>query len=454
MFKLKKLNEKGSIILVFIIVVPFLIAITTYDMYESLTSYQVANFDQQHTEAQEAADAGADYSIEQLAQNSNWPGTGSEFTVHTDSKLKTTFISTVVDNSPNKTINITGKTYFPVNSLTPSRSVSIAVELYPVTNGNYSIVAGVGGLLMSNNSKVVGGSVFVNGELTMSNSAQIGLTTNPVNVQVADEICPTTSPYSGYPRVCNPSEGPEPITISSPTAHIYGQVMATNQSTGTNMSNPGLVPGSPGPQSLPTYDRSAQKSAAIHSLNGDDASCSNKQNVIWPANTKITGDVTLTQSCTVSIKGDVWITGSLTARNTSQLIVDNSVGTSRPNIMVDSINGINLNDSSGVVSNPSGTGAEFYTFYSTNGCSPDCSSVTGIDLVNSRHVSTINLNQSVTAPNSIFYAYWTQVSMANSGSIGAVVGQTISMSNTAAITFGASLGFGTTTWIVKGYRRI
>ncbi len=453
MQKLKDLDQRGTIILIFVITLPFLILIATYYMSLSLTSYQVGRFDQLHTEAQLAADAGADYAVEQLGQDNTWTGTGSEMSLHSDSKLRTTFSATVTGTSTSKTIAVTGKTYWPASATTPSRSVSIYVDLYPVTVGNYSIVTGAGGLYMSNSSKIVGGNAFINGEISMSNSAQIGLSTSPVNVQVADDICPSPAD-STYPRVCTAADHPnQPITISN-QAHIYGAVTATNQTNGSGMSATGLVSGgSAAPQALPTYDRSAQKAAVTTNLTGNNASCSGSQNVIWQANTKITGDVTLSNSCTITVKGNVWITGNLSLSNSSKMIIDNSVGTTRPNIMVDGSNGINFSNNSQVAANSSGTGAEFYTFYSKASCSPDCASVTGPDLASSRSVQTINLSNSFAAPNSILYAYWTQVNLSNSGQIGAVIGQTIQLSNTATITFGSSTGVGNTTWVIKGYRR-
>jgi hypothetical protein len=447
-------NEHGSIILVFIITLPVLILMALYYTNLALTSFQVGRQDQLHTEAQLAADAGADYGVEQLSQNNNWTGTGSEVTLHSDSKLHTTFTDSVSGDSNSKTIAVTGRTYWPASSTTATRSVSIDVNLYPVTSGNFSIVTGAGGLIMSNSSKIVSGNVFINGQISMSNSAQIGLSTNPVNVQVADQACPNPADAT-YPRVCNSGENGQPIAISSP-AHIYGTVTATNQTNGSNMSNTGLVAnGSVSPLTLPTYDRAAQKTAATNNMTAAAASCSGNQTVTWPANTKITGNVTVSNSkCTVIIQGNVWITGSLSVSNGAQLDISNSVGTTLPNIMVDGSGGITFSQSSAVVRNSSNTGAEFYTFYSKASCSPDCSSVTGTDLASSRTVTTISLNNSASAASSVFYAYWSQVSLGNSGQIGAVIGQTIQMSNTAAITFGSSTGVaGNTVWVIKGYHR-
>jgi hypothetical protein len=71
-------NENGMLILVFLIVLPFLILIATQYLRLSLTSFQVARFDQLHTEAQLTADAGADYAIEQIGQDNTWSGTSGE----------------------------------------------------------------------------------------------------------------------------------------------------------------------------------------------------------------------------------------------------------------------------------------------------------------------------------------------------------------------------------------
>jgi hypothetical protein len=447
-----KLQQRGSILLVFLLTIPFLILIATYYMHLSLTSFQVARFDQLHTEAQLAADAGADYAVEQISQDNTWAGTGGEIQLHNDGKVRTTYTASVTSGTNTKTVAITGRTYWPAATTTLARSVSIYVDLKPVTSGSFSLISGEGGLTMTNSSKIVGGDAFVNGTVNLSNSAQIGLSTNPVTVEVADQACPQPAD-STYPRVCNSGEGGQPIIINN-TAHIYGTVKATNQTNGNAMSNTGLVPNSTvAPQALPTYNRAAQKAAVANNLTGAAASCSGSQTLTWPANTKITGDVSLTNKCKVTVQGNVWITGSLTVRNQSQLIVADSLGSTVPNIMVDGLGGASFLEGSALVSNASSTGFEIYTFYSKASCSPDCASVTGTDLANSRSITTINLNNSGNEPNTIFYAYWSQVQVANSGQIGAVIGQTVQLTNTGTITFGTSTGTGNTTWVIKGYRR-
>lgn len=449
-----KHNQRGSILLVFLITLPFLILIAMHYMRLSLTSFQVARFDQLHTEAQLAADAGADYAVEQISQDNNWSGTTSDVQIQDDHNVRTVFSASVSGDSSGKTINVTGKTYWPSSSSTPSRTVKIAVDLRPVTASHYSLVTGEGGLIMDNNSKIVSGDVFVNGTIKLSNSAQIGLSTNPVTVEVADLACPQP-PDATYPRVCGSGEGNEPIDVNH-TAHIYGTVKATNQTDGDGMSNTGLVANSTvAPRSLPTYDRNAQKTAVAVNLTGAQASCSGSQNITWQANTKITGNVTISNQCHVTVKGNIWITGNFNISNSAKMIVDDALGATVPNIMIDGSGGAVLSNNTDLVSNSAGTGFEILTFYSKAGCSPDCSSVTGTDLANSRTVTTISLSNNAQAPDTIFYAYWSQVQISNAGQIGAIIGQTVQLANNSAITFGNASGLnGPTTWVIDGYRRV
>lgn len=441
-------DQRGMILLVFIITLPFLILIATYYLHESLTSYQVARQDQLHTEAQLAADAGADYGVEQINLNNSWTGTAGEIQLHSDSSLKTTYSDTVTSSSSTSiTLAVTGRTYWPASATTARSQVTIYVTLRPVATGSFSVVSGEGGLTMSNSAKIVGGGVFVNGTINMQNNSQIGLSTNPVNVQVADQACPVP-PDSTYPAVCGSDQG-QPITMSS-NAYIYGQVKATNQTTGTNMSDSGLVAGSTvAPQALPTYTRNT--SSYTTTVDGP-VNCTSGS-LTWAANTKITGDVAISNQCKVTVDGNVWITGNLSLANSSELIVG-TTGSTQPVIMVDGSSGVSLTQAAQLVPNSSGTGFEIITFWSTASCSPDCTSVTGADLYNSRNVTTISLQNNVSAADSILYAYWSQVSIGNSGQIGALIGQTVNIYNNAAITFGSSVGgVNSTTWVIQGYRR-
>jgi len=450
----KLLNQKdGSILLPLIIVIPFLILIIASYLQLSVNNYKVARIDQFHTEAQLGADAGADYAMGQISTNQAWTGTGGEVTLHSDSDSKTTYSATVTDNNADsKTVTIVGRTYRPATATSAITSVTIKVGLRPVRSGLYSVVTGVGGLTMSNSSKITGGDVYVNGEITMSNSSQIGLTTNPVNLFVANQTCPTPA-NATYPRLCNSGENNNPITLNN-TAHIYGAVKANYQTDGSGMSNTGLIASSGvSHQALPAYDRNAQKSAVTSTITASAASCSGSQTRTWNANTKITGNVSISNNCVVTVKGNIWITGTLNMSNSTFMKVDNSLGSTQPVIMVDASGGASFSNSSNLTSNSSNTGFEIITYASDASCSPDCSDVTGTDLYNSRNDTTISLNNSAQGAQTIFYARWSKVSVSNSGQIGALIGQMIDINNSGTITFGTSTGTGTTTWIISDYRR-
>ncbi|MBI2588959.1 hypothetical protein HYW35_02015 [Candidatus Saccharibacteria bacterium] len=449
-----KSPSSGSVLLPLIIVLPFLMLIATYYMNLSISSLRLAHQDRLHTSSQLGADAGADYALEQINQASDWSGTNGEVELLNQSDSRTTYEVSVTNNSPSsKTLTAIGRSYRPAGVSSPTTSVTIKVDLRPVESGTYSVVSGQGGLIMSNSSKITGGDVFINGEITMSNSAQIGLSTNPVNISVANQICPIPADAT-YPRLCNSGENNNPIAINN-SAHIYGNVKANHQSSGSSMSNPGLVASSgvvPAP--LPSHDRDAQKAAVTTTITGSTASCSGSQIKSWAGNSKITGTVNLSNSCQVTINGNVWISGNFYISNSAKMLVADSVGTTRPVIMVDGSSGAIFSNSAKLISNASGTGAEIITYWSKASCSPDCADVTGTDLNDSRDETTISISDSAEGAQSIFYARWTQLNLANSGQIGAVVGQTIQMSNTATVTFGTAIGGSSTSgWVIDGYRR-
>ncbi len=453
-YRITKKPEEGQILVSMILVIPFLMLIIASYLNFSSSSYRVAKGDQLHTMAQMAADAGADYAVEQVNQDTSWASTGGQITLHNDGMIKTTFQATVSDDSTSaKTITVTGRAFWPGGATLPSSTVKINVGLQAVSSGDFSVASGEGGLIMINSSKITGGAVLVNGTVSLANTAQIGLSTSPVDVQVADAVCPVPVDAT-YPRICTAADGqPQPISIGN-TAKIYGSVRANNQTNGANMLTPGLTSSSGvSTRALPTYDRAAQKAAVSTTITGASASCNTNTTRTWTANTKITGDVSISNKCKVTVQGNVWITGNFSMGNTAQLIVPGSAGTTKPIIMIDGSSGAIFNQSAALTPNASGTGFEIITFYSTAACSPDCSSISGTDLNNSRGIKTISLLQSSTAQGTIFYAYWTLVDIGNSGQLGALIGQTIKLENTGTITFTTSAGVGTTSWVVHGYRR-
>jgi len=108
--KLTSNNQNGSVILPIIVILPFLILIATYYMNLSVSSFKVAVRDQFHTYAQFASDAGIDFGLQEINQDSSWTGTGSETELYNNGKVRTTYEVTVTDNNPDsKTLTATGR---------------------------------------------------------------------------------------------------------------------------------------------------------------------------------------------------------------------------------------------------------------------------------------------------------------------------------------------------------
>ena len=448
-------TQRGSVILPFVILLPFLLLMVASYMELTVSSFKLARHDQYRTHAQFAVDAGVDIALQEINQDETWTNTSGAVELHNSGGVCTSYeVSVAPVDDDNKVITAVGRSYASSCSGTVQASVTLKIDLRAVRAGEFSIVTGVGGLYLSNSAKIVGGDVLVNGEISLKNSAQIGLTTNPVAVQVAHQTCPNP-PDATYPQLCGSGLG-EPITIEN-TAHIYGDVVANNQISGAGMSNPGLTASSGvAAQPLPAHDRAAQIAAVnpANDTDGSAASCSGSQTRTWNANTKITGDVTVSNNCVVTVVGDVWITGKLTVLNSGRLIVADSLGTTEPNIMIDSSNGATFRNTSKLQSNSSDTGFQILTYYSAASCSPNCSDVTGTDLYNTRNTTTISLDNSAEGPQTIFYARWSRVQIVNSGQIGALVGQTVELRNSGTITFGTSVpGSAETFWVINGYRR-
>lgn len=451
-------HEHGFILLTIMTTTVFIMLIGVISLQLISSNLRTAKNEQHLLNAQFAADAGIDDAIRELNNNHDWTGSGTEQELYNGSDYRSTYQTWVTNGADElqKTITVTAHTYSPATSTTPKYTRNYTVEMRGITSGNYSVVTGVGGLVMTNSSKIVGGSVYVNGTITMSNSSQIGLSTNPVNVRAAHQNCPLPA-TSAYPRTCGTGENGQPISITSPNAKIYGEVQATNQTNGSNMQSPGLVAGSPPATPLPTHDRLAQI-AAVSSTHTGDFNCSNGS-YTWPANHRITGNVSISNKCQVTVNGNVWIGGTLSMSNSqSKMIVSNTVGTTQPIIMIDGASGATFSNSATLQSNNQNTGFRIITYWSEAPCSTSTSApcdVTGTALYNSRDNTTISLNNSSSGPNTEFYARWSQIDVGNSGNIGALVGQTVRLTNSGAITFGASVTGvgGIEAWVVKSYKR-
>jgi hypothetical protein len=446
-------SQKGSILISLIITFPFLIIIIVSYLGLSVSSLTVARKDQFITHSQFAADAGVEVSLNEINTDDTWTGSGGEIELLDDGNVRTTYEVTVNEvDDENKEVVSVGRTYWPAGSSTPKSSITLTTTVTSVTSGDFSIVTGVGGLIMQNSARVLGGEIYVNGSLSMTNTAQIGLSFDPVTINVAHQDCPNPADAT-YPRLCNSGENGQPISISN-QAHIYGTVNANNQVSGAGMSDPGLsATTGVTPQALPDHDRNAQIAAVAQEITGADASCTGNETKTIAANTKVNGNVTAAQNCHIVVEGDLWITGTFRLTNSSNLDISDAVGDQEANIMIDGAGGVEIRNSSSINSNSFDRGAKLITYWSDATCSPGCADVTGTDLDDSRYITTITIDNTTAAAETIFYAKWSQVELVNSTAVGALVGQTVFLRNSGTITFGSSVSLTNTYWIISGYRR-
>lgn len=455
-------REQGFVMPILLFTVTLIVVLIAAVAGLSLTTFNLAARERFKVNAQLTADAGLDIGINELNLDPDWTGTGGPVDLLNTGDIRTSYEVTVIPGATDeqKIISVTAKTFAPASSTDAKVTRRYELDLQAVTSGGTgpsSVVTGVGGLALSNNAKITGGDVVVNGFIDMGNNSQIGTQSNSVNVRVAHQLCPQP-PDATYPQLCGGGNG-QPITIGN-NGKIYATVHANNQTDGSDMFNPGLIAGQPvTPTTLLQYDRSSHPVAITKNATDSDIKCPSNGTKSWPANVKIIGNVTFGNNCKITINGNVWITGNVDTGNNGEFIIADSLGTARPVMMVDGASGFVLGNNGKITPNSSGTGMEVRTFWShsSSGCSPDCVNLTGPGLANSQNIVTINLTNNGNAANSIFMAEWSRAKVSNNGALGAISGQSIELGNNAVINFTASVPGSdnrTQTWVKRGYMRV
>lgn len=412
------------------------------------------------------AEAGAEQTLFEINEDSSFTGFSSETEFYnSEEQGRATYQTTVeAGTGPNeKVITSTGRTYrYGGTEVVSKRSVQVTIVA--TASPGYSVHTGPGGLILSGSASISSAEVYVNGFITLNGASRIGTNSNPVNIHVAHQNCPSgNNPGPTYPSLCSSGQ---PITLAHSTA-IYGTVCATNQtSIGPNNnikpgnSGQGLLPNCTAPTvSMPTYDRAAHISRMVptsgYAANNITYNCSQWQNPngfvrTWPANLRLNGNVSISSSCELTITGDVYITGDLDIGGAARIRIADSLGTTRPVIVVDGK--INAAGSASLIPNSSGTSAHFISYKSSAPCSPSCSSITGNDLKTSQGTVTVDVAGAGNFPGTIFHSYWGTVKLAGSGNMGSAIGQTVDLSGAGNIVFGTSLATGDTRWTVRSYR--
>ncbi len=411
-----------------------------------------------------SAEAGIERTLYEFNQNGAFAGF-SETNFYNDSTQgRGTFETTITAGSgPNeRVITSTGRTYRYGNNVIESTR-KVRVTVVGTVSPGYSVHSGVGGLILSGSANITNSKLYINGGITMSGAARIGSASQPLDVFVANQKCPSgATPGPTYAQVCGSGQ---PISMSG-SSRIYGNVCATGQtqsvfgsanitggSTGTGLQTGCTAPVSP----MPTYDRAAHiaKMSTVATPSNIIYDCSSWKNPegfvrTWPANIRMNGNVSWSSSCDLTITGDVYITGNLDIGGSARIRIANSLGTTRPVIVVDGT--INVAGSSQLIPNSSGTAAHFISFRSSAACTPSCATVTGNDLYNSQNLTTVNVAGAGNYPGTVFQAYWSKVILGGSGNMGSAIGQTIDLSGAGNIVFGTTLSSGTSTWTVRSYQ--
>lgn len=455
-------REDGYFLVTAIVITLFLTAIGLSIATLTTAQYQHTKRELFIENAQLLAEAAIEQSVHQLNTDDTFPGyTSAQQFFNNTTQGRGTFTSTVTDNADgnSKTIIAEGKLYRKSSDTSPYVTRKVKAIVVGTTSSGYSVLTGPGGLILNGSANITNTQVYVSGTITMNGASKIGTFNNPVNVTVANNACPSgANPGPTYPQVCN--NGSQPISMS-PGANIYGTVCATGQtSTGPNNNiqsgngGGGLQSGCVAPvYPQLAYDRQAQINAVTvtGAGNSNTYSCnSGPFSRNWPANLKLTGNVSVARSCDVTINGNVYITGDLNIGGSARIKAANSLGATRPVVMVDG--NITVGGSASMIANSAGTGIKFISFKSTASCSPNCVNVTGTDLKNSQNLTTITVGGATSVPGMIFQAYWSKVVLNGSGNMGAAAGQTVDLSGAGTVIFGTELASGSKTWAISSYQ--
>lgn len=462
------LNQKGTLLGVALIALIVFSTIGAGLIMFTTTQYTTTHRSVFTTNTLLVAEAGIEESIFRLNQDDNFSGS-SEPQIFFDNEQqgRGEFESVVeeMEDTNAKTIIATARVYrHGTDDLVNTRKIKVTV----VGTGSegYSVHTGPGGLILGGSASITNSDVYVNGTLQMSGAAKIGTPSQPVDVRVAHQACPSgNNPGPTYPQTCTTGQ---PIALQWST-HIYGSVCATGQTYYGPDPAGNILPGNGGqglmlgcvapPVSPPTYDRAAHVGRMAVNANPNDVNynCTQWRNPdgftrTWPADIRLNGNVSIASSCNLTITGDVYITGNLDIGGAATLRVADSVGGRRPVIVVDG--NINSAGSGQIIANSAGTGIHFISFRSNAACNPNCTTITGSELKNTQNLQTVNVGGAANLPGMIFQSYWGRITVAGSGNVGAALGQTVDLSGAGTVTFGTQLSSGARSWTISSYQRL
>lgn len=433
----------------------------------TISQYAISNNKVYSTNALMVAEAGIEQSIQQINADDDFAGFSTDQEFFNNQAQGRSVYTTTVDDDPGDTnakiITSTSRVYRYGSTADPISTRIAKVTIVGTGSTGYAVHTGPGGLILGGSANITNTDVFVNGGITMTGASKIGTYSQPLNVDVANQVCPTgNNPGPTYPQVCTNSQ---PISTAWSTT-IYGSVCATGQTSNNYPSNNpsgNILPGSTGqglkpgctaaPVTPPSYNKAGHIAGVTTTGSGNSNTyvCKNWPfSRSWPSNLKLTGNVNVGGSCDVTINGNVYITGNLEIGGASKITVADSLGTTRPVILVDGT--ITINGSAQMLANSAGTGIHFISYKANASCNPNCNTLTGNDLKHSQNQQTVSVGGAVNLPGMIFQAYWGKATISGSGNIGSAVGQTVDLSGAGTVTFGTALSSGAKTWTITSYQ--
>lgn len=466
--QLKIKNTEGSFLAAALIIMIVLTVIGIALAGVVTTQYSRTQRSTYTTRALYVAEAGIEQTMAQLNQDDDFAGFTTEQVFSNNEEQGRAVFSTVIEDAPDgnaKIITATASTYNFNNPSKPISTRKVRVTAVGTGSEGYSVHTGPGGLILGGSANITNSDVFINGKLEMTGAARIGTASQPVKVDVAHMACPTgTNPGASYPQVCSSGQ---PVSLQWST-YIYGTVCATGQTSyGPNPSH-NILPGNGGqglvlgctapPVTTPSYNRAGHVARMTTTGNMSNAAYDCKQwrnpdafTRTWPANVRFNSNVEIASSCDLTITGDVYITGNLTIGGAAKIRVANSVGTTRPVVVVDG--SIDAAGSGQMIANNQGTGLHFISFRSNAPCNPNCTQITGTELKNTQNLETVKVGGAGNMPGMIFQAHWGRITVGGSGNVGAAVGQTVDLSGAGTVTFGTKLSSGAKTWTITSYQQ-
>ncbi|MDQ3065497.1 MAG: hypothetical protein M3Q36_04490 [bacterium] len=450
-----ELNERGMVFfaVLFIGLLMTFIGLSLADL--ALAQLKRANEDVYISNALLAAEAGIEHTIYQFNESGPFGGIATtEYYNNTDQGSAT--YETVVTAGTiqgERIITSLGRAYNRTGKLVKERRIRVStVGTQSLTPNVY---AGAGGLILSGSVNISNTDIYVEGFIQLSNaSARIGSPSdNMRKIEARNVWCMVSG---SYPEPC-PS-GTQPITLNN-NAEIYGNVCANGQTNSTNIfeldTGCAVLP-RPNPY---TYDRDAHIAsmdpAKVYAPNNSLVACGNGANKTWQDGTTITGSITInSNSCSLTISGDVYIKGNLDLSKGTVRIADGL--TTRPVIAVDGT--INTRNNLTIIANDLNVGGRFISYKCKNesGVAVNgCSTLSDSALYQSRSNLTVEAKSSDGAIGSIMQSYWGRINIGASGTIASAVGQSVELSGNGAVVFGDNLASDTlSTWTVRSYQLV